>query len=344
MVLFKKFNHIKMIVIAEQKFKEFYNFGMTIEEKKTDLVGVAASAIFFDEARNSRITKDEVYKIILGLKDDSPFLKFADNEMNRVTIAKTCEGLYDYFLSEMISESNPVTALYKSMEKYHLGKNNGVVVEGWHENGLESIVTTYENATKNGPQVEYYFSGSQKVKRIYVNNVLHGRERSWFEDGNLKALGYYQDGFKDGVWIQWYENGQKEWEGNYKGGNLEGRYTAWWYENGQKEWEGNYKDGKEEGLWREYVYGEDEFWEITYNQGNVSPNKKRLRFHYGEQKESEVEFYHNKRNGKCVFWNRFGDKVEEGYYLDDNKHGEWITFFEDGSVQKIIYKNGRLVE
>ena len=84
----------------------------------TFLVGVAASAIFFDEARNSRITKDEVYKIILGLKDDSPFLKFADNEMSRVAIAKTCEGLYDYFLSEMISESNPVTALYKSLKPF----------------------------------------------------------------------------------------------------------------------------------------------------------------------------------------------------------------------------------
>jgi antitoxin component YwqK of YwqJK toxin-antitoxin module len=293
MGLFKKFNHTKMIVIAEQKFQELYNFGMTIEEKKTNFVGVAASAIFFDEARNSRIPKDEVYKIILGLKDDSPFLKFADNEMNRVTIAKTCEGLYDYFLSEMISESNPVTALYNSMEKYHLEKRYGVVVEGWHDNGLESIVTTYENGIKNGPQVEYYFSGSPKVKRIFVNNILHGRESSWFEDSTIKTLGNYKDGFKD-------------------------------------------------GLWRECI--QDEFWEITYNQGNVSPNKKRLRFHYGEQKESEVEFYHNKRNGKCIFWNRFGDKVEEGYYLDDEKHGEWITFFEDGYVQKIIYKNGKLVE
>ena len=176
MGLFKKFNHTKMIVIAEQKFKEFYNFGMTIEEKKTDLVDVAASAIFFDEARNSRITKDEVYKIILGLKDDSPFLKFADNEMSRVAIAKTCEGVYDFFLSEMISESNPVTALYNAIDKYHCSRRK-------------------EDAESHFSLGDMYFSG-QGVPQDYKEAVKWYRRAA--EQGSIEAQYNLGVSYRDG--------------------------------------------------------------------------------------------------------------------------------------------------
>jgi len=318
MGLFKKFNHTKMIVIAENKFKEFYNFGMTVEEKKTELVGVAASAIFFDEARNGRITKDEVYKIILGLKDDSPFLKFADNEMNRVAIAKTCEGLYDYFLSEMISESNPVTALYNGIDKYHCSRRNGVVVEGWHENGFESVVTTYEDGIKNGSQVEYYFSGAGRIESTYLNGILEGPESSWYENGNRKSLGNYSDGLKDGIWQEWESDALQCRDVVYlKGKVISDEKVVTFYSNGEKESETIYKNGERNG--RRTVWGG-----------------------YGGKLE-EGEYLDGKRNGWHTVWDRYGSKEEEGEYLDDERNGVW-SFFGKNGLEKKTFKNGEVVE
>ncbi len=296
MGLFKKhrrgLRHAKMILRAEGKFKDFYNFGMTIEEKKTDMVVIAASAIFYEEARNSKVTTGALYKIILELGDDSPFLQFAEKGLNRVSIAKVCEELYEHFLSEAISDRDAVSALYKAIKNCQLEKRNGVVIEKWHENGQEAVVANFDGGLRNGPYVEYYLSGAMKTKSTYVGGVLVGKKTSWDEGGTLKTLGYYKDGLKD-------------------------------------------------GLWKEHIDG----WpcEMTYLKGDLSPTGKRVRFYDNGQKESEIEFQNGMRSGMAIRWDRYGNKVEEGKYLDDEKHGAWIVLSEDGREKNRTYNHGELV-
>ncbi len=121
---------------------------------------------------------------------------------------------------------------------------------------------------KDGPQVEYYFSGQKQAQLYYMDGKLISAsswtpERKpcpitkivdgsgifvvWHENGKKKEESHWKNGKEEGLWTEWYQNGQKWQEKHYKNGKLDALWT-WWYDNGQKYKEEHYKNGKRDGL------------------------------------------------------------------------------------------------
>lgn len=62
---------------------------------------------------------------------------------------------------------------------------------------------------------------------------------------------------------------------------------------------------------------------------------KRLRF--------EKEYVGGKLNGRYIRYSQYGNKVHEGTYVDDMKHGQW-TKYEPKSASIKVYDMGKLYQ
>ena len=199
-----------------------------------------------------------------------------------------------------------------------------------------------------------FFGGLWKYHPLYSNEILYEfyspagviKERTYNEadgerqvtylpnnctaqllkhpNGNIRAKGANNgSGYMTGEWTYYHENGKILSEGMYENGTPQGQWTTY-NEEGQIKTKGYFNNGKETGTW--YYY---------YDNGNI---------------KSTGEFYERQKKGEWKYYNVNGELVRTEFYKEnamivDNKVinainkrgekcGEWITWYDNGQIEK----------
>lgn len=195
----------------------------------------------------------------------------------------------------------------------------------YYEDGSIKKTGTYLYGLEEGTHKEYSPEGKITAAKIYKEGVLTGEGLideagnqlgPWIEyhaSGKIKAKGNYENGTKTGEWIFYHVNGKVEQKGKYdKKGRPQGLWL-WFYDNEMVLREENYLNGKREGLMTEWN-----------DSGKVI---------------TKGEYIEGMKEGKWFY--EIQDYREEGAYKNDQKDGEWVSYYVDNSKLRFT---GKFVE
>ncbi len=168
-----------------------------------------------------------------------------------------------------------------------------------------------------------------------------------FDNGKVELEGRVEDGLRVGLWTTYYPNGQKKTEGNYKEGLKDGTWT-YWKDNGQQEGVEIYKYGKmlsNEGTMAEPP--KDTVKEQPVAEQKPAPVKQAVakpvehkaqpvvweQLHGGPVKYLNGIPY----TGPVVKYMRTGGKELDGYFERGKRQGKWVYYDKYGNVKDVRY-------
>jgi len=263
-------------------------------------------------------------------------------------------------------------AYYKNGQLREIGifKNEKEIGEWkWYfENGQLESVGSYEKGHQTGQWKEYFSNGKLRRIRNFNNGFLIGKSTTYHLTGRIMLIGSYDENgekigvwkkynsdekligisickngkeFKNGAWKYYDEDGKIKKTENYNYGVKTGKWKIYDYYGNLYSIE-YYKNGKETGEWKTFnTNGQIEsiknfsngklngLWKVHYSTGIViTKNYKDDRLH--------GEWNSCKENGDCF---------EIGYYKYDEKHGNWIYFYDNEQIKKEqLWKENKLME
>ena len=176
---------------------------------------------------------------------------------------------------------------------------------------------------------KYYLKNTGE---LYTGHVINMSKKTW-----KKILETYLfNGLINGVYKEWYPNGVLKYEGNFINGKREGLFSTW-HPNGKLKNEMKYVNNAldsvsfsflENGMMKKQ-HNQDTDLAVVYDHSEFPENLKTLTEQFG------------KLNGKYTKWDKFGRKIEEGYYYNDKKDSVWSKYDFDGKVfERGRYKEG----
>lgn len=245
------------------------------------------------------------------------------------------------------------------------GKENGLFKE-YNENGIISYEYIMKNGERNGLFKTYHDNGQLEMIGIYVNGEANGNFKKYSENGDLFATYSKVNGEYDGL-LTIYNNGKISEKINYKNGVRDGLYSKYSYNDGDTllyEYSGTIRNEQKDGIWHLYLYrdGKKEIAEFTTYKNDIKHGRfkevkgdslifgnylnNKLDGGYVVYKdlfrtflggiirtdssslklESKGKYSQGNRTGHWIIY-YFGDKVQEGYYLNDLKDGEWKYYY-----------------
>ncbi|MCK4663421.1 MAG: hypothetical protein KAT68_11185 [Bacteroidales bacterium] len=143
-------------------------------------------------------------------------------------------------------------------------------------------------------------------------------------------------GRRHGVMKFWSENGLLMYKVHYTNG-LENGIQEHYFPGGKIHFYKTYKMGKKVGVQKEYAVDGANYY--VKMQRVLDDDEKLAKYYenYGYNKKKSVCDY----NGSFIYYYESGKKHITGNYLNRNRVGEWITYYENGSVKyKDTYKKG----
>jgi antitoxin component YwqK of YwqJK toxin-antitoxin module len=248
----------------------------------------------------------------------------------------------------------------ETTEKYDNGKTKTVEyfrnirnklelvrIENYYDNRQLQSAGEIKDSLMNGEWIYYYENGQITGKGIY-------------QSGNGEYLGIFdipQNG-RIGQWMFYYENGQKKSVHNYdyrgllingatyyENGKMQSQKTSFGYtsyfENGQIKSKGNYRDEKNVGNWTFYYENGQINKELYYKEGIIDG----IVYMYYKNGKIMAKGDLKEGSGLLTFFYENGKKQKEGSLINEEKHGDWILYDEEGRFVKVEeYKNGDLVK
>lgn len=243
----------------------------------------------------------------------------------------------------------------------------------YHPNAQPKFVGSYNKDVEEGVHRFYSEDGEITASKIYHRGVLLGegivdaegkRQGPWkefFETGELKSEGKYKDGKRVGPWKHYHANGKIEQTGSYVDGQPDGEWK-WYFSDGALRREETYYLGKEDGTSIEYndtgkVVTKGDYieglregpWVVDVNDHREVGSYRDGQMH-GDWKFYDDEdilvfegtFVDGQPDGKHSWYYHGSGKLKErGKYIIGSKEGDWIKYFEDGTImQTITHKNG----
>lgn len=197
-----------------------------------------------------------------------------------------------------------------STEMYKNGSLNGEDI-GFHLDGSKRSALNYVDGLAEGQFLEYNIHGQLVEQITYVSDQKQGAYYTYGPQGNAVQTSYFVDDVRDG--LTWYfDVNEKPFEGRYyKEGLLEGYVVC-----------------DTNGVVQEKVWFDQGNGYLTYNHPN-----------------GDIRYKAQIKGGVFdgpVQWFYFDNKVKtQGAYLDDNRHGEWISYDVFGNVtDKFSYEYG----
>ncbi len=165
-----------------------------------------------------------------------------------------------------------------------------------------------------------------KLLGRFLDGKRDGKWVQWYDNGQVEVQGEYYRGKKHGEWSLWYNNGKAKEQGTFSFGKVDSLYK-YWFDNGHLKEEQRYKKGLAHGRWTKW-YKEDPTLKYVEN-GN-------WQYKDGVYKDENNELW-------SWWWYLNDNKEEEGYYIDGNKEGAWVSWFETGvkSSEGAFSKNER---
>lgn len=188
----------------------------------------------------------------------------------------------------------------------------------YHPNGKIKTEAFFFQGKPEGIRREYDTNGQVIQAYVFKNTALIGEgivdENGWqqgqwkefYEDnGALRAKGNYKDNLTIGDWEYYFPEGMIEITGSYTNkGEKEGEWT--WY----------YPDGK--------IVMIENFHRGVYDGVILSFDEKGDTLLHGKFQEGLEE-------GRWIYRN--DSVIEESFYLDGQKHGNWKTYYANGKLK-----------
>jgi antitoxin component YwqK of YwqJK toxin-antitoxin module len=218
----------------------------------------------------------------------------------------------------------------------------------YHYNGQIAFVGMKNEDSWDGAFTEYDDAGNVKVKSSYKDESLNGYYRSFHKNGNIKQEGWLINGEIQQRWVEYYINGALASDGLYTDGtanelkyyDLDGRLSSVEYYDEQvlsryEQYDtlGNMFNEQNIGL------GESDF-ELKTPSGKLMTSKTKK---CGEDVGETVYFLQGKVDSRYRYknseledytsYNAKGRILIEGNYLNDERHGDWNYYYDDGKLE-----------
>ena len=185
-----------------------------------------------------------------------------------------------------------------------------------HNNGTIATRSTYENGVRVGVYTQYDNTGTIISGALYEQGFKIG-------EGITNA-----EGKRVGEWKQFYPDGALKSEGDFAEGRREGPWK-FYAETGQLIQEGTYRDGEFHGNWRWYYTSGSVHRNESYRKGKADGNFLEL----DSQGKTLVEGLYEYGLKQGLWLMDVNDHREEGYYVDGERHGNWIHTYPNGIEQ-----------
>ena len=165
-----------------------------------------------------------------------------------------------------------------------------------------------------------------------------------------RAEGKYSKGVREGQWTFWWVNGVKRKEGKFKNGLMQGTWS-WWDSRSALMRKAQFKDGVPHGDWAgwelkgSFCDGERSGrWE-TDETGDYADGVRQGHWearHENGRLNWAGEFERGLKHGWFKFWDRAGNKLAEGPFVEGRREGDWI-YWRGGRRVELTFKEGVLV-
>lgn len=264
--------------------------------------------------------------------------------------------------------------LVLSVGRFEQGQHEGLF-ESYRSDGSLSDSVFYVNGKKHGIEAHYDSLGVKRMEIPYLFGEEDGIVREYTKYGRLEQETPFAEGVKSGLAIGYYWTGQVKDSVRYKNGKTEGPYTKYFFEEDYlgvsprvKE-KGQFISGVKVGEWQINFDGPD------YTKRNYSETRNILSLlpenankicdysyervsHYenGELKQLDRGYVSNDEVFGLFSINhwyqndpKYASLYKVGEYVDDMKHGRWVTKFYDHSGEKAYelvnsYHGGRTAD
>ncbi len=154
------------------------------------------------------------------------------------------------------------------------------------------------------------------------------------------------DDIPDGEFITYYDEAttKKMFEGNVVDGKPDGIWRSY-YKSGNIENAVSYKDGQPDGVAYFYydVAANTLRAEVNYEEGKIVGTYKE--YYDNGARKAQILYDEGEKNGDAEFYYRTGDIKIEGKFKDDQKHGKWVYYDQNGkkiAVEK--WKKGEKIK
>lgn len=208
----------------------------------------------------------------------------------------------------------------------------------YSKNGILTASCTYKDNLLDGEYTTYHDSGELLSISHYSKNVIDGYYKEFYPNGQLYMQGWYKNGKEFGEWRFYYKDGTIYSKNFYHKGQLHGNQVYFGVE-GKLSSTNTYRFG--ELLKQTYLKSNGQvLQEIDHSSFQADTT---LVFHY-ENKEPQIKatYSYGVQNGPFIYMDFYGNVLQQGNYLNGEKHGEWTTFHENGQVlNKTTYIGGK---
>jgi uncharacterized protein len=232
------------------------------------------------------------------------------------------------------------------------GEYNGAV-KLFHENGKVRSESNYEKGKQEGRHTNYFLNGKKMSEYFYLEDKLDGTYNKWYVNGKLETEGNYLDDEQQGDWYTYTNDGLQDEDNYYNGGNDEGITN--YYLNNKLFKKRIIRDDVPEkdiyydtlgNIFREVnLLNQPEI--VIYDVANQVLSKRTrvnnidkgtLTYYYPDGSiNTKSNTNGNVYEGLSTTYSSLGVKVEEGSYLNGNKHGAWKTYDNKGRLNTIYY-------
>ena len=189
-----------------------------------------------------------------------------------------------------------------------------------------------------------------KLLGRFLDGKRDGKWVQWYDNGQVEVQGEYYRGKKHGEWSLWYNNGKAKEQGTFSFGKVDSLYK-YWFDNGHLKEEQRYKKGSAHGRWTKWYkedptlkYVENGNWQ--YKDGVYKDENNELWswwWYLNDNKEEEGYYIDGNKEGAWVSWFETGVKSSEGAFSENERDGLWLYYNEDGAVtQELTYSNDLL--
>lgn len=277
---------------------------------------------------------------------------------------KMLECNYHNFRLEGVCKKWYENGIQKDEENWSLGKRQGVF-RRWYKNGQLAKEEHWGNDKLEGELVEYYANGQISYRAYLRQGRLEGVVKKWYENGQIKYRKEYQNDKCEGFTKHWYKTGILAAEENYKDGRKDGLCTNY-YETGRLKTKIQYKNGIEYGscfifrrngeflkrtqkgfrgglskdiikltqeLYNRYLleimgdslYLVQDFYET--GEKLTEPYYLICKDEAKKEKFENLNYLHNEKiTGLFIQYNRYGNKLLKGNFIEGKKEGEWFIW------------------
>lgn len=335
--------------------------------------------------------KFQTYTIIGQFPEDTVKTYFKDGSLKELYVLKAGvkNGVYQqYFANGKLS----VTMNYVNgkgdgeyisyfvdgtlEDKFSLkeGKINGKRTR-YYVNGQLRSEANYVNDLYEGEMKTYYINGKVEDLSTYKKGKMVGKYETFYSNGQISSSTTLDESGKENGTGTFYDiDGKKYHEYEYSKGEISkitfidktGKATELSskkgkkfdlirnYPSGTKNIVGSYLDGLKEGKWESYdYYGNIE--KIEYYKKGILVDSV-IMFYSNGKIHKNISVKNGNEDGLYLEYNKFGDLIQEGSYVEGELNGPVYSYFNNGQldeenyyilgslhgVQKSYYPNGIL--